>query len=36
MIYGLFIEGARWDKVDHRLAASNPKELFSDLPLIHL
>jgi dynein heavy chain len=35
-IYGLFVEGARWCSETHKLAPSNPKELFSDLPLIHL
>jgi dynein heavy chain len=35
-IYGLFIEGARWDMKSHLLAESRPKELFTELPLIHL
>ncbi|KAL4464296.1 hypothetical protein ABPG72_011341 [Tetrahymena utriculariae] len=35
-IYGMFIEGARWDHHSHQLQDSNPKELFSNLPLIHL
>lgn len=32
----MFIEGARWDSNDHLLQDSKPKELFSNLPLIHL
>jgi dynein heavy chain len=35
-IYGLFLEGARWSKDTHKLADSNPKELFSSLPVLHL
>ena len=35
-IYGMFLEGARWDYSDHMLTDSKPKELYSDLPLIHL
>lgn len=35
-IYGLFLEGCRWDPATHMLAESRPKELFSDLPMVHL
>jgi len=35
-IYGLFIEGARWDEKAHVLAESRPKELFTELPIVHL
>jgi len=35
-IYGLFLEGARWDNRKHILAQSRPKELYTDLPLIWL
>ena len=35
-IYGLFLEGARWDAAEHCLAESQPKELFVDFPAIHL
>ncbi len=35
-IYGLFLEGARWDYKKHMITTSKPKELFSDLPPIHL
>eukprot|EP00929_Paragymnodinium_shiwhaense_P087548 TRINITY_DN476_c0_g5_i1.p1 TRINITY_DN476_c0_g5~~TRINITY_DN476_c0_g5_i1.p1 ORF type:complete len:2570 (-),score=757.67 TRINITY_DN476_c0_g5_i1:167-7876(-) len=31
-IYGIFMEGARWDSRGHRLADSRPKELYTDLP----
>ena len=33
----MFLEGARWDdQDDHQLTDSKPKELFSNLPLMHL
>jgi dynein heavy chain len=35
-IYGLFLEGARWDAAEHCLAESRPKELFVQFPAIHL
>ena len=35
-IYGLFLEGARWDAVEQCLAESRPKELFVNFPAIHL
>jgi len=35
-IYGLFLEGARWDAEEHFLAESRPKELFVSFPAIHL
>lgn len=31
-IYGLFIEGARWDSDTHMVQESQPKVLFTDLP----
>ncbi|XP_039313454.1 dynein heavy chain 1, axonemal [Solenopsis invicta] len=34
IIYGLFLEGCRWD--GNYLAESLPKELFTDMPPIHL
>ena len=33
---GLFMEGARWDAVEHVVAESNPRELFVQMPFIHL
>eukprot|EP01017_Pseudomicrothorax_dubius_P009127 TRINITY_DN13053_c0_g1_i2.p1 TRINITY_DN13053_c0_g1~~TRINITY_DN13053_c0_g1_i2.p1 ORF type:complete len:479 (+),score=138.16 TRINITY_DN13053_c0_g1_i2:141-1577(+) len=35
-IYGMFLEGARWDESRHVLGESRPKELFTNVPLIHL
>jgi dynein heavy chain len=35
-IYGLYLEGARWDNKSHMLSESLPKELYTDVPLIHL
>jgi dynein heavy chain len=35
-IYGIFLEGARWDHKKHYINTPYPKELFSDLPLVHL
>ena len=35
-VRGLFLEGARWNPLLHVLDSPNPKELFSDLPIIHL
>lgn len=35
-IYGIFIEGARWDYKKHMLTTSKPKELYSDMPLIQI
>lgn len=33
-IYGMYLEGARWDFKKHMLTTSKPKELYSDMPLI--
>jgi len=33
--YGLFLEGARWNKFEQRLAESLPKILFSSAPIIY-
>jgi dynein heavy chain len=35
-IYGIFIEGCRWSETTHTLSESRPKELFSQLPIMHL
>ena len=35
-IYGLFLEGARWNKDAHTLVDPKPKELFSPLPVMHM
>ncbi len=35
-VYGMFIEGARWDPTHHALNNSKPKELYTELPLIWL
>lgn len=35
-IYGLFLEGARWDPFDFQLAESRPKELYTEMAVIWL
>lgn len=35
LTYGLFLEGARWDKGAFQLAESLPKVLFSPAPVMH-
>eukprot|EP00796_Vickermania_ingenoplastis_P008354 gene8354-5852_t len=35
LVYGLFIEGARWDGEEHTLTESRPKELYTDMPILH-
>lgn len=34
--YGLFLEGCRWDYEAHVLNDSEPKKLFTELPMLHL
>ena len=35
LIYGLYLEGCRWDENSHKLCESLPKQLYTDIPLIH-
>lgn len=35
-VYGLFIEGAAWDKRNSRLTEPKPKELYDNLPVINI
>ncbi|XP_053350448.1 dynein axonemal heavy chain 5 [Clarias gariepinus] len=35
-IYGLFLDGAGWDKRNSRLAESSPKVLFTPMPVVHV
>lgn len=35
-IRGLFLEGASWDATAHVIAESNPRELFVEMPVIHI
>ena len=33
-VYGMLLEGARWNYEEHILVDSLPKELYTDMPLI--
>jgi len=35
-VYGIYMEGCKWDYEKHMLAESDPKKLFTELPLLHL
>jgi dynein heavy chain len=35
-VYGVYLEGARWDYERHAITDPNPKELYSEMPLIWL
>ncbi|XP_032892362.1 dynein heavy chain 5, axonemal-like [Amblyraja radiata] len=35
-VFGLYLEGAGWDRRNHRLTESKPKVLFEMLPIIHI
>ena len=35
-IYGMYLEGCKWDTETHKLGESNPKQLFVELPMVHL
>lgn len=34
-VWGMYLEGCRWDYTTHQLTDSLPKQLYTDLPLIH-
>jgi dynein heavy chain len=35
-VYGMWLEGARWDGPKHSLGESKPKELYTQMPMLHL
>lgn len=36
LIYGMYLEGCKWDDTTHMLNESDPKKLFVELPMVHL
>lgn len=35
-VYGMYIEGARWNYNTHKLDVSKNRELYTEVPLIHM
>lgn len=35
-VYGLFLDGAGWDKKNFKLIESTPKVVYSALPVVHI
>lgn len=35
LVYGMYLEGCKWDDRTHKLNESDPKKLFVELPLCH-
>ena len=35
-IYGMYLEGCKWDYENHTLTDSDPKKLYFEFPLMHL
>jgi len=35
-IYGMYLEGCKWDSEQHCLTESDPKKLYSEFPMMHL
>lgn len=36
LIYGMYLEGCKWDYDTHKLAESDPKKLFVEMPMVHM
>ena len=34
-VWGMYLEGCKWDYENHQLADSDPKKLYTELPMIH-
>ena len=35
-VYGMYLEGARWNYTNHKLDFSKNRELYGEVPLIHM